>query len=61
MTRRSDRDTAADSSADVLRAWHEPRLRYVGHVGDVVRQGGGKLSPAGGDPGEMKVQKPAAG
>jgi len=59
MTRTSDRDTGAGGNADVLPAWQEPRLRYVGDVGDVVRQGGGKLSPAGGDPGEMRIQKPA--
>lgn len=38
--------------------WEPMKLTYVGHVGDVVQQGGGKLTPAGGDPGEMRKQQP---
>ena len=42
------------------KTWEPMKLVRVGHVGDVVKQGGGKLSPATGDPGEpLKV--PAIG
>jgi hypothetical protein len=41
------------------RSWEPITLRYVGHVGDVLRGGGGKLSPVGGDPGEFR--KPEGG
>ena len=32
-------------------------LSYVGHVGDVLQSGGGKLSSVCGDPGE-EIRKP---
>jgi hypothetical protein len=32
--------------------WEKFRVTKVGNVADVVRGGGGKLSTAGGDPGE---------
>ena len=41
------------------RAWTRPTLKYVGHVGDVLQGGGGKLTPSPADPGE--VRKPAGG
>jgi hypothetical protein len=34
------------------------RLTLVGTVADVLRIGGGKLTPPGGDPGEMRKQGP---
>jgi hypothetical protein len=40
------------------RTWVAPTLNARGTVQDVVRGGGGKLSIAGGDPGEHKKQKP---
>jgi hypothetical protein len=36
------------------RSWEPITLRYVGHVGDVLRGGGGKLSPTGGDTGDNR-------
>ena len=40
------------------KTWEPMKLARVGHVGEVVQGGGGKLSPAGGDPGEMRKQQP---
>jgi hypothetical protein len=34
------------------RDWEPMTLRYVGEVGEVLQQGGGKLSPSPFDPGE---------
>jgi hypothetical protein len=41
-------------------SWTTPKLTFVGNVGDVLQGGGGKLSVAGGDPGENRVEKPHA-
>jgi hypothetical protein len=38
--------------------WKTPSLRFRGTVGEVLRSGGGKLSLTGGDPGEMRCEKP---
>lgn len=38
------------------RPWEKPTLTYVGHAGDVLQSGGGKLSPTGGDPGENRKE-----
>ncbi len=37
--------------------WEPLRLAYVGHVGDVLQLGGGKLTPCHGDPGEPRKPK----
>jgi hypothetical protein len=42
------------------RPWQPPRLRRVGSIGEVLRTGGGKLSPSQGDPGEPR-KPPGAG
>jgi hypothetical protein len=39
------------------RSWERMVLRYVGHVHDVLRGGGGKLSPAAGDTGDSRKPK----
>jgi hypothetical protein len=39
--------------------WTPMRLRYLGHVGEVLRGGGGKLSKVGGDTGDSR--KPTGG
>lgn len=39
-------------------AYETPELIYVGQIQEMVLQGGGKLSPIGGDPGEARKQKP---
>jgi hypothetical protein len=35
-------------------SWEPMRLTYLGHVGEVVQGGGGKLSPTPGDPGDIR-------
>jgi len=37
--------------------WQAMELTYVGHVGDVLQGGGGKLSMACGDPGDARKPK----
>jgi hypothetical protein len=39
--------------------WEPMRLFRVGSVAEVLREGGGKLTPAGGDPGEGRKQGPS--
>ena len=41
------------------RQWTTPALELKGTVGEILNHGGGKLSVTGGDPGEMRCQKPA--
>ncbi len=36
--------------------WEPMKVAEVGHVGTVLEGGGGKLSTAGGDPGEQRKQ-----
>ena len=38
--------------------WRTPALIFRGTVGQVLQSGGGKLSIAGADPGEMRCEKP---
>jgi hypothetical protein len=38
--------------------WEPMRLSFLGKVTDVMRGGGGKLTPPGGDPGESRKQGP---
>ena len=49
-------DLALDCDGRERRGWEPMRLVYVGSVGDVLRGGGGKLSPTGGDPGDSRKQ-----
>jgi hypothetical protein len=44
----------AEPSLPAKRAWTRPTLKYVGHVGDVLQGGGGKLTPAPADPGDTR-------
>jgi hypothetical protein len=37
--------------------WEPMRLQYVGHVGEVIQGGEGKLSPPTADPGEPRKPK----
>jgi hypothetical protein len=37
--------------------WEPMRLTEMGHVGEVVQGGGGKLSPSPNDPGEIRKPK----
>lgn len=52
-------DTEKRAATTDKRAWTRPTLKYVGHVGDVLQGGGGKLTPSPADPGE--VRKPSGG
>lgn len=40
--------------------WASLKVTHVGHVADVVKGGGGKLSTTGGDPGE-NLKEPGSG
>ena len=40
------------------RSWATPRLSHRGSVGQILKQGGGKLSVTGQDSGEMRCEKP---
>jgi hypothetical protein len=46
-----------DTPNDTRQTWTSPRLEYKGEVAEVLRNGGGKLSIRGGDPGEMRCQR----
>ena len=37
---------AAQEEKGAKQPWRRPTLKYVGHVGDVLQQGGGKLTPS---------------
>ena len=37
--------------------WEPMKLTYAGHVAEIVKEGTGKLSKTGGDPGESGKQK----
>jgi hypothetical protein len=50
-------DTTAVVTEEVTMDWEPMRLNYLGHAADVLRQGGGKLSTTGGDPGEPRKPK----
>jgi len=44
----------AQSTTPAKRPWTKPTLKYVGDIGDVLQGGGGKLTPAPGDPGDIR-------
>jgi hypothetical protein len=39
-------------------AWVPMDMEYLGNAAQLIRVGGGKLTPAGGDPGENRKQSP---
>jgi hypothetical protein len=43
---------------DNKKAWEPMKVERVGTINEVVKQGQGKLSPPGGDPGEARKQGP---
>ena len=43
-----------------VQPWTTPRLAYRGSVGQILKDGGGKLSITGQDHGEMRCEKPHA-
>ena len=48
---------AAIMGADITQIWDSMELTHVGHLGEVLQIGGGKLSPCNGDPGEPRKPK----
>ena len=49
--------TSNPPAPKAARAWAKPNLKSVGHVGEVLKGGGGKLSLVSQDPGDTR--KPA--
>jgi hypothetical protein len=43
---------------DAARSWEEMKLTYVGEVGEVLKQGGAKLSTDTPEPGELATKPP---
>jgi hypothetical protein len=37
--------------------WQKMRVQYVGHISEILRGGGGKLTATAGDPGESRKEK----
>jgi len=55
----TDQTRSATRNANVVKKpWITPTLNHTGSVADFLRSGGGKLSMLGGDPGEMRCEKP---
>ena len=52
---------AAQEEKGAKQPWQRSSLKYVGHVGDVLQAGGGKLTPSPADPGEVRKPKGAGG
>ena len=45
-------------TAQPVQAWTTPTLTFQGTVGEILKQGGGKLSLQLADGGEMRCEKP---
>jgi hypothetical protein len=56
--RRLTTPASASTARPPLRIWITPTLLEVGRLGDILESGGGKLSMVGGDPGEMRCERP---
>ena len=50
-------DPTNERRTETKKQWDTPALKTIGHVTEVVQGGGGKLSLAGGDPGEGRKQR----
>ena len=46
------------SESQSVQAWATPTLTFQGSVGEILQQGGGKLSLQLADSGEMRCEKP---
>lgn len=51
----------APSATVAKRPWRKMELSYLGDAAQLIQQGGGKLSIAGGDPGEGRKQSGGGG
>ena len=58
VPRRLSTRAFASTSRPPLRTWTTPTLLEVGRLDDILQSGGGKLSLVGGDPGEMRCERP---
>jgi hypothetical protein len=47
-----------EDSRSSRKAWESPELKNVGDVGEVVQQGGAKLSTDNPEPGELATKPP---
>jgi hypothetical protein len=61
VTKKEWRAMATQEEKGAKQPWRRPSLKYVGHVGDVLQTGGGKLTPSPADPGEVRKPKGAGG
>ncbi len=43
------------------KVWEPIKVKYVGLIGNIINMGGGKLSTAGGDPGESRKNRSGLG
>ena len=50
------KEETAVSATAAKRPWQKMELSYLGNAVQLIQGGGGKLSPAGGDPGESRKQ-----
>lgn len=59
MTDSTKRATSPDGVGESSRkrSWVPMQMTYVGHVGEVIKGGGGKLTAIAGDPGEGRKEK----
>ncbi len=51
-------ESEAGKTAQSKQPWEPPKLTYIGHVGEIVQGGGGKLATTGGDFGEVRKEQP---
>jgi len=57
MNSEERREVKVPQSIPAKKPWKPPILSYRGDIAGIVRGGGGKLSPMGGDPGESRKQR----
>ncbi len=55
------KSTKSGDKATRRQAWQPMEVRELGELSEVIRTGGGKLSSAGGDPGENRKQMGGGG
>jgi hypothetical protein len=57
----SDRTADLHSPRATRQRWQKMRVQYVGHISEILRGGGGKMTAIAGDPGEARKQKGGGG
>jgi hypothetical protein len=55
----ANESTQCEGGSGTKQPWEPMRLTYIGHVAEIIRGGGGKLSLSGSDPGDAR--KPSGG